>query len=205
MTTDDEAAVVDQQQINEWRALANGASPGPWTWIEKHGRDYTDEGWSFIPVLDARKDTVCDLASNDADTLQADAAFIAAAREAVPVLLGEVERLILFRYNTRERTHVRRSFAARTELENLRGRIDQLLDDPEAIEDFELDLDDGSDDRRVLDQCHCAHCEEGDGICPMAVQQLVGDHLRALRDRIAAGVPEPAAVIAGGTPPKENR
>ena len=66
------------------RALANAASPGPWT--PAHG----SRRWVDIHVPQE------DVAANH----DADAAFVAAARTAVPELIDEVERL------TRERAEI---------------------------------------------------------------------------------------------------
>ena len=96
---------ITPEQLAEWKRLAEKATPGPWTHeylddssvainhpveVEHDGERYTMEDW----LLMARKcdscrgsDRRCYMPSH------ADTQFIASAREAVPALIAEVERL----------------------------------------------------------------------------------------------------------------
>lgn len=58
--------------------------------------------------------------------------------------------------------------------------VQAVLDNHDAIEDFEL----SDADWTALKRCGCAHCEDGDGICPMTVQHLIKERLCDLRDRV---------------------
>jgi len=78
------------------RARAEAATEGPWGVIDW---DSPDEGVNFIHVLQEQDglETVCALPNpaeyTNRSCLRADAEFIAHAREDVPALLAEVERL----------------------------------------------------------------------------------------------------------------
>lgn len=75
--------------IDSLRALADAASPGPWE--DGTASCCPDMGW-----VDGPKGVVCPVyqGTKVTHTLDAnDAAFIAAARTAVPWLLDEIERL----------------------------------------------------------------------------------------------------------------
>lgn len=82
--------------FEEIRALADAATPGPWepgTW---YGTD--DGGWAAIGPHhvgseDEHLPHGCEPDCDHHEQAKADARFIAAAREAVPALLAEVERL----------------------------------------------------------------------------------------------------------------
>jgi len=69
-------------QMQEWLALAEAATEGPWE---------TDSGGCCVWTSDGRSD-VAHVAIDGADGTRADAAFIAAARTAVPELIGMLER-----------------------------------------------------------------------------------------------------------------
>lgn len=80
-------------------ALTAAATPGPWTVRTEGGRDATDEWWFNVVVdfpLDpdqARFGMQPDgLMMGGHESAEADAAFIAAARTAVPELLAERDR-----------------------------------------------------------------------------------------------------------------
>ena len=75
---------MTQQELDALRALADAATPGPWEEVVTEG-----EWWLTGP--DIFQDAVMRI--DDAELSQADAAFIAAARVAVPALIAEVERL----------------------------------------------------------------------------------------------------------------
>ena len=81
--------MVTEQQAQEWRELAEAATPGPW-WITKNPEFFAvvashpvEVGDTFIAVVDGEL-------SKDSEH---DAAFIAAARTAVPALLAERDDL----------------------------------------------------------------------------------------------------------------
>ena len=75
--------MITQEQLARWRALADAATPGPWEQVAESG-----EWWISGP--DIERHFVIDT-TNGVNAQNAD--FIAAAREAVPALLAEVERL----------------------------------------------------------------------------------------------------------------
>lgn len=81
MTTPNTPTVA---QSDAWRKLADAATPGPWEEVAESG-----EWWITGP--DIYNDAV--MTTNASEISQADADFICAAREAVPALLAEVERL----------------------------------------------------------------------------------------------------------------
>lgn len=74
--------MVTPEQIAEWRRLAEAATPGPWSAPVETG---PTEVHGATPVA------ITSLVHSVAE--KHDARFIAAAREAVPALLAEVERL----------------------------------------------------------------------------------------------------------------
>ena len=82
---------MTQQELDALKALADAATPGPW----EHSRAYNSSYVQFYSETEKRLLLVANVAEtswlNSDD--QANAAFIAAAREAVPALLAEVERL----------------------------------------------------------------------------------------------------------------
>jgi len=73
----------------EVKALAEAATPGPWYVVEHRFEDYTG-------VCTKNRDRITGNGRGypyDPGCSRADAEFIAAAREAVPALIDEVERL----------------------------------------------------------------------------------------------------------------
>lgn len=82
---------VTDEQIAEWRRLSDAATSGPW-------RATSDGDWVGYVIAAKRRTTIaiCEASEVDMD-------FIAAAREAVPALLAEIERL---RAATRDREAV---------------------------------------------------------------------------------------------------
>lgn len=77
MSTADERAI--------WKALAEGATGGPW-----EAAQGASGGWW---VEQPNTATICDVDCDYSGHPGADAEFIAAARTAVPALLADVERL----------------------------------------------------------------------------------------------------------------
>lgn len=105
-----------QEQRQQWRELADAATPGEWMlgytcgWAD--GAPYTNVN---VETIDA---TIAGLGEQDECT--ADAAFIVAARAAVPALLADVDAL------TAERDVLRRL------LESLTPGGSEFYDNPEA-------------------------------------------------------------------------
>jgi len=98
--------MITNEQITEWRRLAEAATPGPWT---TDGNEFAVEGRRLGKCYD-QYDGVR-LAIHD--NAIADAAFIAAAREAIPALLAEVERLQHGNDQLRPQRHAAREDAYR--------------------------------------------------------------------------------------------
>ena len=91
---------IDQAKLDEWKALADAATPGPWGMCD--GGQF-DLGTIRRITPD---DPICELGGFYEPNTVANATFIAAAREAIPALIGEVERL------TRERDELREALEA---------------------------------------------------------------------------------------------
>ena len=72
--------MTELEKLAQWSALADAATPGPWETGEEDGMIYVADDSSADSVA------YCGCSLRDA-------AFIAAARAAVPALLAEVERL----------------------------------------------------------------------------------------------------------------
>lgn len=81
---------MDLQRKTEIRAAAGGATPGPW---HTGGYFYRDNGRTTQYVWDDPRPGDASGTIIAKDALVADAAFLALAREAVPELLAEVDRL----------------------------------------------------------------------------------------------------------------
>lgn len=77
--------MIDAKQLEEWRAIAGAATVGPWLRVREEVRTKKIVGEELIADCGGR-----DL---DPHEIHSNAAFIAAARTAVPALLAEVERL----------------------------------------------------------------------------------------------------------------
>ena len=76
-------------EIASLRALADAATPGPWRTVESEADIYTHGGlWSVLAGPAGLENSIAETHRSAANT-----AFIAAAREAVPALCDEVERL----------------------------------------------------------------------------------------------------------------
>jgi hypothetical protein len=71
--------MMDKEQMQEWARLEQAAAPGEWEHVP------AAQGWAF--VRDADGNTIASVPNAN------NAAFICAARTAVPALLSEVERL----------------------------------------------------------------------------------------------------------------
>jgi hypothetical protein len=79
------------ERIAELRALAAAATPGPWTYQERESNGLRTTRW----VRGNNSEWVADLpgAIHLQRDKEQDAAFIAAARTALPEALDEIERL----------------------------------------------------------------------------------------------------------------
>lgn len=81
--------MISDDKLKEWRALCENATPGGWWWDYEH-----EPTRIIIECKGPRVDVLSKLDEEQDDTYAiANAAFIAAARTAVPALLDEVERL----------------------------------------------------------------------------------------------------------------
>lgn len=92
--------MIFDEQLAEWRALAEAATPGPWTILGRGSDSWFVRG-PVVPNLesltgvdeDRSHIAVCQAVWRTAAEADANQAFIAAARTGVPALLAEVERL----------------------------------------------------------------------------------------------------------------
>lgn len=99
--------MIAQKQLDKWRRLADAATPGEW-WL-----DFRQVFNGEVPYINVCVTTdAADIAGlGEQEECQADAAFIAAAREAVPALLDEVERLRAELADARAATKQTREYA----------------------------------------------------------------------------------------------
>ena len=86
---------MTEERFAEIRARAEAATPGPWVDRLRDFEGVDGYGLESHPTVEANGKTVCIFYEREIDDENddADAAFIAAAREDVPALLAEVERL----------------------------------------------------------------------------------------------------------------
>ena len=77
---------MTDDELKELRRLADAATPGPW--YAGHSYEQGDPG-TYVGQENDWRIIVCD----DQEPRVEDAAFIAAAREAIPKLLDEIKRL----------------------------------------------------------------------------------------------------------------
>jgi hypothetical protein len=82
---------MTQQELDALKALADAATPGPWRAV-----DSPDNPGREVDICSGAtvfSEWVATLGHPMHEEVRADAAFVAAACEAVPALLAEVERL----------------------------------------------------------------------------------------------------------------
>lgn len=82
---------ITDDDLNRWEKLANAATPVPWEpdeWYESDGR-----GWAAIGPLQVDENDQNEPDCPAHERAKLDAAFIAAARSAVPDLIAELRRL----------------------------------------------------------------------------------------------------------------
>lgn len=89
--------MIPTEKMEEWRALAEKATKGPWSHYRGKLRpqfggivNEVQCGREDVPIIPWRGFDECERSEKQH---RANAAFIAASREAVPALLDEVERL----------------------------------------------------------------------------------------------------------------
>jgi hypothetical protein len=75
--------VIDDKQLAEWQALADGATEGPW--VEREHK--------VLSAAESMRDEFGTAGSVAHDVADSDARLIAVARTAVPALIAEVKRL----------------------------------------------------------------------------------------------------------------
>jgi hypothetical protein len=83
--------MIDPKQLGEWQALSDNATPGPWTLRPDHDdadHDHVESSQGSI----AQVEILDGIEVSEGEDVP-DAAFIAAARTAVPALIAEVLRL----------------------------------------------------------------------------------------------------------------
>lgn len=81
---------MNPADLATWKRFAEEATPGPWEVTET-----LDRPPHVAVVMESTMSSVlvADIGENDSDEVTADAAFIAAARTAVPALVARVEEL----------------------------------------------------------------------------------------------------------------
>lgn len=86
---------LTEERLFEIKAREKAATPGPWVDRLRDFEGVDGYGLESHPTVEANGKTVCIFYEREIDDENddADAAFIAAAREDVPALLAEVERL----------------------------------------------------------------------------------------------------------------
>jgi hypothetical protein len=105
---------MKREELEAIRKRSEAATPGPWYW-DKFNLDEDDYD-TEMPYLNSEKDSIMDFGDGEqfyptegTPPNEADAEFIAHAREDVPKLLAEIERLktvsndILEEYDSSER------------------------------------------------------------------------------------------------------
>jgi len=92
-----ERVPLTDEQLDRWERLAQQATPEPWSAADEHGLlDGADPAWCVSrmqPGYEAMSEIegyMYDVAYTTGTNEQADAEFIAAAREAVPALAAEL-------------------------------------------------------------------------------------------------------------------
>lgn len=113
---------MTQQELDALKTLADVATPGPWLPCTATLEGVLWEAWGCTPTVTARTELQADMAA------QADAAFIAAARAAVPALIAEVERLQVA-WSAEHDAYIRADEQARMakrDADELRGEVREL-------------------------------------------------------------------------------
>lgn len=87
---------MTEAELQDLERLTDAATNGPWVHVD-NGDQY-QEIWNYCGEQECEADTeaewcACECISQGIDSGAADAAFIAAARDAVPALVAEVRRL----------------------------------------------------------------------------------------------------------------
>lgn len=132
---------ITQEQLAEWQALTEAATPGPW-------RGDRDDGTIKYAVLGYRDETIIAVDHKNGtsgflgDNGDNDEKFVTAAREAMPALLAEVKRQA-------ERAEAAEALAARlrkynedlaSERNSLQMRLWKIDDQAKRIEELESQL-----------------------------------------------------------------
>ena len=87
-------APITREQLDAWEELAKAATPGPWGVSTGYGEDSAEAVCMAPGVRNYLLDVVVRSGRDGGtDNTVEDAAFIAAAREAVPALIARVKEL----------------------------------------------------------------------------------------------------------------
>lgn len=87
---------IGDETLANLRRLAEAATPGPWKWYDAPGVKWDDPKSCSFDSRQPNRTAPYYCTGPHTDTSEqaaTDAAFIAAAREAVPALVAEIERL----------------------------------------------------------------------------------------------------------------
>jgi len=119
--------MITAEQLKEWRALADAATPGPWTYSMSG-----DLGTKAELRLIVRRHLAEPLGTMEPNWIpgNADMSFIKNAREAVPALINEVERL------RAQLAAIRKAAAPIIEFEKVTSM------DAGQVQDWQIDLTD---------------------------------------------------------------
>ena len=126
-------AIVNKDEREKLAKLAEAATPGPWTAVR---RDDLPDGihYDVDGPEDPYRVCTCDEHDPRARSPRADAAFIAAAREAVPALLAALDEAEAdLRQEAEEADHA--VFVLRAECDRLRDALRALVEAVDALND----------------------------------------------------------------------
>jgi len=122
--------MITDEQLQEWGALADAATRGPWSTISKFTGPYGEGvgGTAIIGAYDSEWIDLTIAVCPPRNAEMADAAFLVAARTAVPALIGEVERLQVA-WSAEHDAYIRADEQARMakrDADELRGEVREL-------------------------------------------------------------------------------